>query len=102
MNMNIRHNGESAFLTEYPELIEIATVEADDAGIETMRIEIIVKNEIGNPGPVSPARSQHEGSALTGFVSTTLPKPREKSFPQSGRYGEPMPRRDEAAHSRRN
>ncbi len=100
--MDIRDNGQFALATEIPQFIEVTAVKTDDARIQTMRIKIVIQNEIKHSRPISKTRSDQKCSAFTRFIPTAFPQLSEQSLPQSGWEGQPMPRRDEAAHSRWN
>ena len=49
MDMDIGDNGESPFLANAPERTEMTPIEANDAGIQAVRIDVVIQNEIDDP-----------------------------------------------------
>jgi hypothetical protein len=52
----------------------VTTVKTDDAGVETLRIEIIVENELQNPHSVPTAPSKQERTAFAAVMPAALPQ----------------------------
>ena len=50
MDMDVGDNGESPFLANAPERTEMTPIEANDAGIQAVRIQVVIQNEIDDPG----------------------------------------------------
>jgi hypothetical protein len=59
----------------------VTTVKTDDAGVETVRIEIIVENELKNPHSVPTAPSKQERTAFAAIVSAALPQAGQQPAP---------------------
>jgi hypothetical protein len=56
MGMYVGHHRQASPFTQVPQAAEMTPFEPDDPGIEAMRVEVIIQNEIDNSGaPIRPA-----------------------------------------------
>src|SRR5258706_5008066 len=102
MDVDVGDYAQSAPPAHVPKLPKVPAVEADNARVERMRVEVVVEDEIDDPrrGPV--VATEQECAALAGRVAAALAKPADKPAPQEPRTGELMPRRPQATKNRKN
>jgi Zn-dependent peptidase ImmA (M78 family) len=94
-------DGEAARAADRPQLAEMPAVEADDAGIEAVRVEVVVKNEVNDPcGPARFLDPKQERAALAAFVASPLAQARGQPLPEEPRARQLMPRCEQATDSR--
>jgi hypothetical protein len=62
--MHVGDNRQPTRLAEIPQRAEVATIKTNDAGVQAVRVEVVVQNEIDNPSPPIIPPAQEEGSAL--------------------------------------
>src|SRR6185312_9679900 len=87
---------------EIPQLAEVATVEVDDAGVERVRIDIVVEREIDDaPATGGILAAEQKGAALA-HAAPALAQLRKKPPPEPPRERQLMPRREQAAGNRGN
>ena len=83
MDMHIGDDGQTALPAHRPQPPEILAVEADDSGVETVWIEIVIQDEIADPrGAIRVGITEQEGAAFTAFAAPTLAQSRGQSPPQ--------------------
>jgi hypothetical protein len=70
--MHIGDDARAALLAYVPERPEIPAVEAHDAGVERMRVEIIVQDEINDPGAAGCAVTEQKRTAFAARVPASL------------------------------
>ncbi len=75
---------------------EVAPVEAHDAGVEAMRIEIVIQNEIDDPPAAVLVAANQEGAALAARAPAALTQRTAQPPPEPPRAGKFMPRREVA------
>jgi hypothetical protein len=56
-------------------------VETDDTRVEAMRIEVVVKQELANPGTTAPPSSKQERTAFSAAVATAFPQATQQPPP---------------------
>ena len=81
---------------------EIPAVEMHDAGVERVRIEIVVEDEVDDAGAAVRAVAEQERAALAGRVPAALAQLCAQAPPQKPRAGDLMPRRPKAGNNLRN
>jgi hypothetical protein len=87
--MDIGDDGKATLSALFPERTEIATVEANYAGIQTVRIEIVVKHEVDDPAASITAGAQKKRTTFAN-ISPPLAKLGKKPVPKEPRAGELM------------
>ncbi len=102
MDVNIRHDRQAALLAKRPKLAEITAVEVNDAGVETVGIQIVIKHEINDPSTLALPAAEQESSAFAGLIPSPFTKFLAKPQPQKPGTGQLMPRRQEAAYNLEN
>jgi hypothetical protein len=56
MGVHVGHHSQAPPFAQVPQAAEMTPVEPDDPGIEAMRVEVVIENEIDNSGaPIRPA-----------------------------------------------
>ena len=51
MHMHVGNDAQATALADVPQLAEVAAVEPNDAGIQGMRVQIVIENEVDDPRP---------------------------------------------------
>jgi len=64
VGVNISDDVELGRATALPERAEVATVEADDAGVEGMWVEVVVQDEVDDLDPLVRASTEQECAAF--------------------------------------
>ena len=75
MDMHIRHDRETACLADRPKLAEVPSIKSDNASVQRMRIEIVVKHEINDMGATTFAATEQKRSTLPAATTPTLAQP---------------------------
>ncbi len=50
MHMHVGNHAQAPALADVPQRAEVPTVETHDAGVERVRIEIVIEDEVDDPG----------------------------------------------------
>jgi hypothetical protein len=88
--VHVGDDTEAATSADLPELTEVSSIESDDTGVERAGIEIIIENEVYDPGNTTLAAPEEERTALSTGVSTALAQLREEPLPHEPRAGDFM------------
>ena len=80
--VDVCHDRQPARLADGPELAEKSSIESDDAAVERVRIEIVVKYEVDDARCPVVTVSEQERTALTTAVAATLAQFRPEPTPQ--------------------
>jgi hypothetical protein len=97
VDVHVGNHAQAALLAHILKLPEVAAVEPYDAGIQRMRVEIVVENEVDDPGVAISAISEQERSALPAAGTAAFTQSGDKPVPQKPGTGKLMPRRQQAA-----
>ena len=99
MGVNIRDNGQAAPFAEIPQLSEVTAIELDNAGLQALRVEIVIQNKLRNPRtPVAPIAKQ-ERPTLVLAIMAPLPETLQEPVPKEPGAGKLMQRCAKAAYS---
>src|SRR5262249_34834301 len=93
MHMHVGNDPHAALLADVPERPEIPPVEMHDAGVERVRVEVVVEDEIGDASAAVYAVAEQECAALAGGVPAALAQLPAQALPQKPRAGDFMLRR---------
>ena len=102
MDVNVPDDAQFPAPARLPKCAEISAVHAYDAGIERMGIEIVIENEIDDPGMGVVTAAKQKSAALPAMVAAAFAKFRDEPPPQGRRAGELMPRPRKAVRNLRN
>jgi len=72
VGVNIGDHGKISLRAYLPKAPKVPSVETNDAGVEAVGIEIVVKNKIDDPGYVILDTAKKECSAFSRVPTTTL------------------------------
>src|SRR3546814_14610313 len=72
MDVDVSDHAQRAFLAHRPERAEVTSVETHDPGVEAVRIEIVIEDEVDDPAPTAFLPSKQEGAALAAGTPATL------------------------------
>jgi hypothetical protein len=81
MSVDVGDDGKVAALTDIPQSAEVATVKTDDAGVQTIRVEVVVEYELNDPSAPRSALTKQESSAFVLAVTTALSQISEEAVP---------------------
>jgi hypothetical protein len=82
MGVHVGDDRQAPPFTQVPQAAEVTPVEPDDPGIEAMRVEVIIKNEIDNSGAPIRTPAKQERAALPRGVPAPPTQTSEKPMPQ--------------------
>jgi len=102
VDMDIRDYDHALALADFPKGAEVAAIEADDASVQGVRVQVIVKDEILDSGIDFSTPAQKESPALPAPSFAPFTKPNQKFPPEEPTAGEFMMRREDAACSLEN
>ena len=102
MYMHIGDDAHAAAFADVPECAEIPAVEMHDAGVERVRIEIVVQDEIDDPSAPVRTVAEQERATFAACVPAALAQLCAQALPKKPRAGELMPRRQQAGNNLRN
>ena len=72
MHVHVGDDAHAAPLADVPERTEIPAVEMHDAGVERVRIEVVIEDEVGDAGAAARTVPEQERAALAGCVPAAL------------------------------
>src|SRR5216684_4102117 len=102
MHMHVGNHAQAAAFADVPERAEVPPVETYDAGVERMRIEIVIEDEVDDPTAVFHGVAEEERAALTAGGAPALAQARKEALPKAPRARQLMPRRPQAGNNLRN
>ena len=71
VRVDISHNDQTTIFAKLPQGAEVAAVEAHDARVEALRVEIVVQDEFDDPLSFPSTPTQEERPAFAAAVETT-------------------------------
>jgi hypothetical protein len=72
MGVNVRDNTDTSLFADIPKRAEIATIEAHDTSVQAFHVQVVVENELSDPGPRTLAVSQQKRSTFSLAVVASL------------------------------
>ena len=72
MNVNVGDDTQRPCLTQRPECSEVPAVEVNNAGVQAMRVKIVIEHEIDYAPPPFFLTPEKEGPALAGRAPSAL------------------------------
>ena len=102
MDVDVSNHAQRAFLAHRPERAEVTPIETHDPGVEAVRIEIVIEDEVDDPAPAAFLPPKQEGAALAAGAAATLAERATQAPPSPPGTGQFMLRREAAANNRGN
>jgi hypothetical protein len=81
MDVDVGDHAQTAPPADIPQLAEVAAIEADDAGVERMRVKVVVEDKVDDARYVVPLVAQEERTAFPGGAATALAKASDETAP---------------------
>jgi hypothetical protein len=79
--MNIGHDGHFPLLADLPQGAEVATVKVHDPCVEAVGVQIVVEDQVEDPGAPVAAPPEEERAALPDAISPSPAKVRHEAAP---------------------
>ena len=78
MHVHVGDDAQAAPLADVPQRAEVPAVETHDAGVERVRVEVVVEDEVDDPGAAVRAVAEQERAALPAAVRPRSRSPRDR------------------------
>ena len=80
--MNVGDDTHATLFTEVPEFRIVPPIEADDPGIQTMGVQIVIRNEVQDTADIALATAEEKGAALSPAMMAAPPQFSQESSPE--------------------